>query len=106
MLVLMGAMAFDDDNFRMCLGHRRGLSLERGQQVGPRAKLGDNLRAVGLNDSLHPVIFDIFNLDRQIGDSLAQERKHPLGSANLDQSGRSARTQPGNRLAPTRPKRA
>ena len=44
MLVLMRAMPLDNDDFRMRLGHRLRSGLERGQQLGPRAKLGDNLR--------------------------------------------------------------
>ena len=44
MLFLVRAMALDDDDFRMRLGHRLRSRLERGKQLGPWAKLGDNLR--------------------------------------------------------------
>ena len=82
MLFLMRTMALDNDDFGMRLGHRLRSGLERGEQLGPRVKLGDNPRGVSLDDSLHPAILDIVDLDRQIDDPLAQERKHALGAAN------------------------
>ena len=51
----------------MRLGHRLRSGLERGEQLGPRVKLGDNPRGVSLDDSLHPAILkQSVDLDRQI----------------------------------------
>ena len=49
-------MALDDDDLRMRLGHRRRLGFKCGQQLRPRAKLGDDPGGVRLNDGFDPAI--------------------------------------------------
>ncbi len=84
MLLFVRAMALDDDDFGVSLGHRCRSGLERGKQLGPGAKFGDDLRRIGLDDGFYPFVFDILDLYRQIDDLLAQESKDALGPANLD----------------------